>query len=79
MIPLWKEPIEEEDAVLFGVSALSVRSNSGIGWGIRIMGFLNQEAFLLSITAPTEEALDSFIPIWERMLSSIKSEANYGY
>jgi hypothetical protein len=39
------------------------------------MRFANDEAFLLVLTAPSEEQLQAFLPTWERMLASIEPAA----
>lgn len=68
-----QEPMEVSETVIFGVPALSVKAHSeSVGWGFGIMGFVNDEAFLLSLSAPSEEALDEFRPTWNRMLESIE-------
>ncbi len=74
-----EEPIEVTETVLFGEPALRAKSDSSTGWGIAIMGFRKQEAFLLSIEAPTAEALDEFLPTWEKMLESIEASGGQRY
>ena len=69
----WPQPIEASETVVFGVSSLNVRSHNRFGnWVDFLLGFLDDEAFLLVIDAPSEEALDEIMPTWTRMLESIK-------
>ena len=69
----WQQPTEESETVVFGVPALSVNYRTLSGQrGNVLLGFLNDEAFLLSITAPTEEAIARIMPTWTKMLESIK-------
>ena len=69
----WQEPMEVSETVVFGVPALKVETHDGNdSWGIFFMGFLEDEAFLFGIGAPSEEALAKIMPTWTRMLESIK-------
>jgi steroid delta-isomerase-like uncharacterized protein len=69
----YEEPFEVEETEAFGVPVLQVhrvdRSNIS---GIDLMGFVNDEAFLLSINAPSDEALQAFLPTWNTMVESIQ-------
>ena len=68
-----QQPMEVSETVVFGASALSVRAHDRHdNWGIVLMGFKDNEAFLLAISTPSEEALDEIIPTWNKMLGSIK-------
>ena len=70
----WPEPIEVSETVIFGVPALKANTHDrNNNWGVSIMGFLADEAFLLSIEAPSKEALAKFMPTWTRMLESIEN------
>lgn len=63
---------EVSETTVFGVPALQVQTVDSEGPTIALMGFLNEEAFLLSVSAPTEEKLIEVLPIWENMLASIR-------
>ena len=61
-----------EEVTLFGVDALrSEFYGENDSWGITYAGFLEDEAFLLSIVAPSEKALEQFKPTMEAILESI--------
>ncbi|MCH8086609.1 MAG: hypothetical protein IIC81_02020 [Chloroflexi bacterium] len=66
------EVLETSNTSVFGVPALSVTIRSPSNAGITLIGFVKDEAFALSMIAPTEEARDQFRPTWIRMLESIK-------
>jgi hypothetical protein len=68
----WQESIEGQETEAFGVPALAVKTTDGDIWEHTLMGFVNDEAFLLSMSAPTEEALDKIMPTWEAMLAGIE-------
>ena len=67
----WQEPIEVSETEAFGAPALAVKAFDGEDWGYGLMGFVNDETFLLSLGAPSEEALDAFLPTFEQMVASI--------
>lgn len=67
----WQEPIEVSETEAFGAPALAAKAFDGEDWGYSLMGFANDEAFLLSLGAPSEEALDAFLPTFEQIVSSI--------
>lgn len=67
----WQEPVEVSESEVFGVPALAAKAFDGEDWGYTLMGFVNDEAFLLGYGAPSEEALDGFLPTWEQMVASI--------
>ncbi|MEE9247477.1 MAG: hypothetical protein V3U79_02115 [Dehalococcoidia bacterium] len=66
------EVLETSNTSVFGVPVLSVTVRSPSNSGIALIGFVKDEAFALSMIAPSEEARDQFIPTWTRMLESIK-------
>lgn len=68
----WQDPLEPEELEAFGVPALAVKATDGDIWEHTLMGFVNDEAFLLGMSAPTEEGLDEIMPTWEAMLDSIE-------
>jgi hypothetical protein len=70
----WQEPVEVSETTAFGAPALFARTCDDEGMGYSVMGFVNDEAFLLSLGAPSEEALDAFFPTFERMLASVAPE-----
>jgi hypothetical protein len=70
----WQEPLEVSESEAFGVPALAARHFDGEEWGYAVMGFVNEEAFLLGFGAPSEEALDAFLPTWQQMVASIAPE-----
>ncbi|HKJ26926.1 MAG TPA: hypothetical protein VJ965_04775 [Anaerolineales bacterium] len=62
-----------EEVTLFGVDALrSEFYGKDDMWGISYAGFIDDEAFLLTVKAPSEEALEQFKPTLEAMLESIE-------
>ena len=67
----WQEPVEVSESEVFGAPALAARAFDGESWVYTLMGFVNDEAFLLSLEAPSEEALDTFMPTFEQMVASI--------
>jgi hypothetical protein len=63
-----------EETTLFGVDALkSEFYGAEEQWYISYAGFIDDEAFLLMVSSPTEEELENFKPTWDAMLESIKS------
>ena len=70
----WQEPIEVSETEVFGVSALAARGCETDFCGYSLMGFVNDEAFLLFTGADTEEKLDAFLPTFEQMVASIAPE-----
>ncbi|NIW43204.1 MAG: hypothetical protein GWN14_00025 [candidate division Zixibacteria bacterium] len=62
-----------EEITLFGVDAIKAEAYGAADiWGIMHMGIIEDEAFLLLVLAPSEEALEEFKPTWEAMVESIK-------
>ncbi len=70
----WQEPVEVSESEAFGVPALAARSCDTEGCGYTLMGFVNDEAFLLGTGAATEEELDAFLPTFKQMVASIAPE-----
>ena len=69
----WQEPLTVTQTVVFGVPALSVKTSKQNGnWTNALIGFLDDEAFLLFVIVPSEETLNNFLATWTRMLESIK-------
>ena len=64
--------LDQSETSVFGVPALRATIRTQFGSGEALVGFTDDEAFLLRFRAPTEEALDEFIPTWTRMLDSIR-------
>ena len=71
----WTNSLQATETEVFDAPALAIKAQEGENWTQTLMGFANEEAFLLSLTAPTEEALDAFLPTWEKMLQSIEPDA----
>jgi hypothetical protein len=72
----WQEPFEISETEIFGMPAVSVRAVDGKGdSGVALQGFIGEEVFLLTVVAPSDEALDAFLPTWEAMLASIRPVA----
>ena len=65
------EVLEVSEATVFGVPALSVRARGREGSSITLMGFVGDEAFLLTLNAPDEDRLAGFRPVWDRILASV--------
>ena len=64
--------LDQSETSVFGVPALRATIRTQFGSGEALVGFTDDEAFLLRFRAPTEEALDEFIPTWTHMLDSIR-------
>lgn len=60
---------------IFGVPALRVKYDHDNENGAHVfyMGFIEGEAFLFGLGAPSEDAIDEFMPTWEKMIESIES------
>ena len=68
----WRES-EASEIIVFGVPALSMETIvEDTRWAYTVMGFLNEEVFRMAMSAPSEEALEVILPVWNRMLESIK-------
>ena len=62
-----------EETEIFGVPALRVRSSDRSRvTEVVYMGYVNDKVFLLSFQAPSEEALDEYIPTIDGMVASIE-------
>lgn len=62
-----------EETQIFGVSALRAKVVDELGVALDIfMGFIGDEVFLFSLSAPSEDALEEFMSTWEEMLASIR-------
>ena len=58
---------------IFGVPALRVElGDDSTDVRIMYMGFIEDEAFLFGVGAPSQDALDDFRPAWEAMLDTIQ-------
>lgn len=68
----WAEDSEVIETELFGVPALAIRVRETDYWTQTFMGFSGGDVFLLSFGSPTQEALDTFQPVRDRMLDSIE-------
>jgi hypothetical protein len=69
----YQEPTEiSEITVMWQLPALSMRTVDSEGNAVMaVVGFgSGGKAFILSVVAPLEEALDAFLPTWEAMLES---------
>ncbi len=69
----WGEPVAQSKVTVFGTPALRVRVSEGGRWEETVMGYAGAQAFLLSVEAPSEEALDDFLPTFEAMLASAEA------
>lgn len=67
----WKELAKPEETEVFGVPALGVRYYDDGVYGYILMGYVNNEGFLLNIAAPTEAELDQILPTFTAMRQSI--------
>lgn len=56
---------------LFGAPAIQVIAVDDTGPTLEVTGFLGDEAFLLSLQAPTTSALNTFLPTWETIVAGI--------
>ena len=60
----------------FGVPAKRFTGTVGFGRVVNcLLGRTAESAFLLCLGAPSEQALDEFMPTWDKMLASIKPVA----
>jgi hypothetical protein len=69
----WKELAEPEETQVFGVPALGLHYYDEI-YGYILMGYVNDEGFLLNLSAPTEAELDQILPTFTAMRASIVPE-----
>lgn len=67
----WKELTEPEETEVFGVPALGLRYYDDGVHGYILMGYVNDEGFLLNISAPSAAALDEILPTFAAMRASI--------
>jgi hypothetical protein len=78
----YQEPAEVLEVRFHSWPALRVRTVDSLDNEIvSIQGFLGAQPFLLSLAAPSAEALDAFLPTWDDMLSSlemVKGAVNVG-
>jgi hypothetical protein len=70
----WKELAEPEETQVFGVPALGLRYYDEGVYGYILMGYVNNEGFLLNVSAPTEAGLDQILPTFTAMRASISPE-----
>ena len=68
----WQEPFDVSEATLFDEPALVVKAQGDEGFGVNYMGFKDDEAFLFSFAAPTDEAREAFLATWNQMVESIE-------
>ena len=68
----WQESVEPQEAEAFHSPALAVSTSNDEAWSHTLMGYANDRAFLLQISAPSEEKLDDLMPTWEQILASIQ-------
>lgn len=61
---------EISETTLFGVPAVRAKFYE-VQWYIEYAGFINDEAFIFGVEAPSEEMLENFLPTWELILASI--------
>lgn len=72
----WQEPLEPVETEIFGVPALEVRTVDLSGDAvIALQGFIGGRVFIFMVSAPSEKALDAFLPTWQAMLASIERTA----
>jgi hypothetical protein len=70
----WKELGEPEDTEAFGAPALGLYYADDGVYGYILMGYVNNEGFLLNIAAPTDAGLVEILPTFTAMRASIVSE-----
>jgi hypothetical protein len=77
----YEDPVEISETSFLSWPALQVRTVDGMGNHINsIPGFLNEakiEGYIVTLAAPSAEALDAFLPAWEAMLGSITITKGY--
>ena len=66
----YREP-QVTKTTLFGAPAIQVITVDDTGPTLEVTGFLDEEAFLLSLQAPTTDALNTFLPTWEAIVATI--------
>ena len=69
----WSTADEPTETKIFGAPALAIKTKEGDAWTNNLMGFINDRAFLLFYSVPSEEALQNFVPTWKRMLENIEA------
>ena len=69
----WGEPVTQSEVTVLGAPALRARVSNGGRWEETVMGYVGDQAYLLSVEAPSEEALDDFLPTFEAMLASAEA------
>lgn len=74
------EDPEVSETEIFGVPALCAMADKLFETVMKCGGFIADEAFLVSVKAPTEEKFDQLLVIWEEMRRSIRpmSGSNLG-
>ena len=70
----WKELTEPEETQVFGVPALGLSYYDDGVYGYILMGYVNDEGFLLNISAPTEAALNQILPTFAAMRASVTAD-----
>lgn len=70
----WQEDGEPQQTQLFGVPALSVHYFDDGVYGYILMGYVNNEGFILNLSAPTQAKLDEILPTFTAMRASIAAE-----
>ena len=68
----WQEPLEIAEVELFNAPALRVKTSDNEDQSYTFMGYVGDIAFLLTLSTPEGEALDTLLPIWSRMLGSTR-------
>lgn len=66
------EDPEVSETEIFGVPALCAMADKLFETVMKCGGFIADEAFLVSVKAPTEEKFDQLLVIWEEMRRSIR-------
>ena len=66
----WQEPLEVVEVELFNAPALRVNTSDDEDQIYTFMGFMGDIAFLITLSTPEEQALDTLLPIWSQMLAS---------
>ena len=71
----WPESIPSREITVGGSSALAVETLTPDGSAALAiaMGELNGRYFIMGLEAPTEASLDSFLPVWNAMLASVRN------
>ena len=69
----YQQPVETADLTFLARPALRAQTVDGAGNAVStVQGVIDGAGYMLTLAAPSPEALDAFLPTWEQMLDSIE-------